>query len=145
MRREELRRTLGDSMDEVSDAELLDPIYYSLFPNVSPWGSFNQIFCPFRPYGDNPGECIPECLLMWPVPEGQPRPLAAKMRWLDLNDDYVDAPELGHLAKVFNQDTLNLPCLQKGLNSLDEVIFANDGETKPRPFHMLHNVWMSKG
>jgi hypothetical protein len=31
------------------------------------------------------------------------------MQWLDLDDDYAQAPELGHLAKVFNQDTLNPP------------------------------------
>ena len=66
------------------------------------------------------------------------------MHWLDLDDDYVEAPELGQLAKVFNQDTLNLPYVQKGLHSLDEVIFANYGETKPRHFHKLYNEWMAK-
>ena len=144
VRREALRKSLGDVMDNVSDAELLDPIYYSVFPNISPWGSFNQIFYRFRPYGDNPEECIHECLFMLPAPAGEPRPPAAKMHWLDLDDDYVDAPELGPLAKVFNQDTLNLPYVQKGLHSLDEVIFANYGETKPRHFHELYNAWMAK-
>jgi phenylpropionate dioxygenase-like ring-hydroxylating dioxygenase large terminal subunit len=143
-RRESLRETLGDMMDEVSDAELLDPMYYSVFPNISPWGSFNPIFYRFRPYGDNPEECIHECLHMLPVPAGEPRPPAAKMRWLDLDDDYIEAPELGSLAKVFNQDTLNLPYVQKGLHSLDQVIFANYGETKPRHFHKLYNEWMAK-
>jgi len=144
IRREEMRKILGDKMDEVSDAELLDPIYFSLFPNVSPWGSFNPIFYRFRPYGDNPEECIHECLFMMPAPEGEPRPPAAPMHWLDLDDDYVEAPELGALAKVFNQDTLNLPFVQKGLHNLDEVIFANYGETKPRHFHKLYNEWLAK-
>ena len=35
--------------------------------------------------------------------------------------------------------------MQKGLHSLDEVIFANYGETKPRHFHMLYNEWMAMG
>ena len=143
-RREELRKSLGDMVDSVSDAELLDPIYYSVFPNISPWGSFNPIFYRFRPYGDNPEECIHECLFMLPVPEGEPRPPAAKMQWLDLEDDYIEAPELGALAKVFNQDTLNLPYVQKGLHNLDEVIFANYGEMKPRHFHKLYAEWMAK-
>ena len=144
LRRESYRETLGDMVDDVCDAELLDPIYYSVFPNISPWGSFNPIFYRFRPYGDNPEECIHECLYMLPAPAGQPRPPAVKMHWLDLDDDYVEAPELGALAKVFNQDTLNLPFVQKGLHNLDEVIFANYGETKPRHFHKLYNEWMAR-
>lgn len=143
-RREVLRKTLGDDVDGYSDAELLDPIYYSVFPNISPWGSFNPIFYRFRPYGDNPEECIHECMFMVPAPAGEPRPPAAKMQFLDLDDDYVEAPGLGALAKVFNQDTLNLPYVQKGLHSLNEVIFGNYGETKPRHFHKLYNEWMAK-
>ncbi len=143
-RREELRATLGDDVDNISDAELLDPIYYSVFPNISPWGSFNPIFYRFRPYGDNPEECIHECMFMLPVPAGEKRPPAAKMQFLDLDDDYIEAPGLGALAKVFNQDTLNLPYVQKGLHSLNEVIFANYGETKPRHFHKLYNEWMDR-
>jgi len=72
---------------------------------------------------------------MMPVPNGEDRPAPAKCHFLDLEDDYIEAPELGALAKVFNQDTLNLPFVQKGLKSLKQVIFANYGETKPRHFH----------
>ena len=143
-RREGLRAVLGDDVDKVSDAELLDPIYYNVFPNISPWGSFNPIFYRFRPYGDNPEECIHECWFMVPAPAGQPRPAPAKMQWLDLEDDYCEAAGLGSLAKVFNQDTLNLPFVQKGLHSLKEVIFANYGETKPRHFHKLYKEWMER-
>jgi len=143
-KRENLRKILGDQMDNVSDAELLDPIYYSVFPNISPWGSFNPIFYRFRPYGDNPEECYHECMFMLPVPEGEDRPAPAKCHYLGLDDDYIEAPELGALAKVFNQDTLNLPYVQKGLHNLDEVILANYGETKPRHFHKLYNEWMAK-
>ena len=143
-RRENLRKILGDDVDQISDAELLDPIYYSVFPNISPWGSFNPIFYRFRPYGDNPEECIHECMFMLPAPAGAPRPEPVKCHFLDLDDDYIEAPELGHLAKVFNQDTLNLPYVQKGLHSLNEVIFANYGETKPRHFHKLYREWMER-
>jgi len=134
-RREALRNTLGDEVDGISDAELLDPIYYSVFPNISPWGSFNPIFYRFKPDGDNPEQCIHECMFMLPVPKGEERPAPVKCHFLGLDDDYIEAPELGALAKVFNQDTLNLPYVQRGLKSLDKVIFANYGETKPRHFH----------
>ena len=81
-----------------------------------------------------------------PAPEGEKRPPAAPIHWLGPDDDWVEAPELGMLAKVFNQDVLNLPKVQKGLKTLksQEVIFANYGETKPRHFHKLLKEWLDK-
>lgn len=143
VRREGMRQILGDLVDEVSDAEFIDPIFYSVFPNISPWGTFNPIFYRFRPDGDNPEQCIHETFYMVPAPAGEARPPAAPMHFLDLDDDYLDAPELGMLSKVFNQDTLNLPYVQKGVKQLDEVIFANYGETKLRHFHKLLAEWLA--
>ena len=121
------RDKLGTEVDQVSDAEFVDTIYYNVFPNISPWGCFNPIFYRFRPNGDNPEECIHETMLMMPVPKGEERPAPAKIHWLDFDDDYVDAPELGMLAKVFNQDVVNLPHVQKGMKSIksQQIVFAN--------------------
>jgi len=143
--RENWRETLGDEIDKFSDAELIDQIYYSIFPNISPWGCLNPIFYRFRPLGNNPEECIHEIMFMLPVKEGEQRPEPAKIHWLDFDDDYVEAPELGLLAKVFNQDTLNLPWVQSGLKSLKngEVVFGNYGETKIRHFHQLLKEWLA--
>lgn len=141
-----LTNILGDQMDNVCDAELLDSIYYTVFPNFHPWGSFNQIVYRFRPNGDNPEECIHECMFMAPVPAGEDRPAAAEVHWLGPDDDWVEAPELGMLAKVFNQDVVNMPEVQRGLKMLKkpEIIFANYGETKPRHFHKILNEWLDK-
>jgi len=144
--RESFRQVLGDLMDQVSDAELIDSIYLTVFPNFHPWGSFNQIVYRFRPNGDNPEECIMECLYMSPVPPGEKRPPAVPVHHLGPDDDWTDAPELGMLAKVFNQDVVNMPEVQRGLKTLKrpEIIFANYGETKPRHFHKLLNEWLEK-
>jgi phenylpropionate dioxygenase-like ring-hydroxylating dioxygenase large terminal subunit len=143
--REHYRKTLGDVMDNVSDAELLDSIYLTVFPNFHPWGSFNQIVYRFRPNGDNPEECIHECLYMAPSPAGDRRPPPAPVHWLGADDDWVDAPELGMLAKVFNQDVVNMPEVQRGLKMLRDphVIFANYGETKVRHFQELLGKWLA--
>ncbi len=87
-----------------------------------------------------------ECMYLAPTPAGQPRPPAAPVHQLGPDDDWVDAPELGMLAKVFNQDVVNMPEVQKGLKAMkgQEVIFANYGETKPRHFHMLLDQWIAK-
>ena len=49
------------------------------------------------------------------------------------------ASELGVLAKVFQQDSFNLPNVQIGLEAAqyDEVQLANYQETKIRHFHHL--------
>ncbi len=140
------RQTLGDEVDLVSDAEFVDTIYYNVFPNISPWGCFNPIFYRFRPHGDNPEECIHETMFMLPVRKGDSRPAPARIHWLDFDDDYVDAPELGMLAKVFNQDVVNLPHVQKGMKSIKskEIVFANYGETKIRHFHKILKQWLSR-
>jgi phenylpropionate dioxygenase-like ring-hydroxylating dioxygenase large terminal subunit len=144
--RESLRGVLGDVMDQVPDAELLDSIYMTVFPNFHPWGSFNQIVYRFRPNGDNPEECIHECMYMAPSPDGENRPPPAPVHWLGPDDDWVDAPELGLLAKVFNQDVVNMPEVQRGLKMLKnpQVIFANYGETKVRHLHGLLDEWLEK-
>lgn len=144
--RESFRPVLGDLMDNVSDAELLDSIYLTVFPNFHPWGSFNQIVYRFRPNGDDPESCIMECMYLAPVAPGEPRPPAAPIHYLGPDDDWVDAPELGMLAKVFNQDVVNMPQMQKGLKTLKnpEIIFANYGETKPRHFHQLLDAWIAR-
>ncbi len=144
--RESYRGVLGDVMDQVSDAELLDSIYLTVFPNFHPWGSFNQIVYRFRPNGDNPDECLMECMYLAPTPPGEPRPSAPPIHYLGPDDDWVEADELGMLAKVFNQDVVNMPEVQRGLKAMHtpEVIFANYGETKPRHFHMLLDEWIAR-
>jgi phenylpropionate dioxygenase-like ring-hydroxylating dioxygenase large terminal subunit len=144
--REALKPMLGDLMDEVSDAELVDVFYFSVFPNFHPWGSFNPIFYRFSPNGDNPEECVHECWYMVPSPDGENRPDPAPIHRLDADADYTEAPELGMLAKVFNQDVHNLPKVQKGLKGMKnpEVIFADYGESKIRHWHKMYKQWMEK-
>ncbi|WP_419863580.1 aromatic ring-hydroxylating oxygenase subunit alpha [Candidatus Poriferisodalis sp.] len=139
-KRAQVQRQVGDALDveAVSDAEMIDSIFFSVFPNWSPWGCFNPIMYRFRPNGDNPQECIFEVMLFPPAPaEGAARPAPAKVRHLGFDDDWTLAPELGPLAKIFQQDSLNLPLVQKGLRAQEqqEVIFASYQETKIRHFY----------
>ena len=54
------------------------------------------------------------------------------------------APELGPLAHIFNQDSFNLPKVQRGLHALQKpgVTLANYQETKIRHFHLLLEKWL---
>ncbi len=49
--RQNLRTHAGDKADLYCDAELVDSLDYTLFPNFHPWGAFNGIVYRFRPNG----------------------------------------------------------------------------------------------
>jgi len=145
MSREGMRPVLGNVVDEYTDSEYNEAFYYTLFPNLHPWGGFNRITYRFRPYGDDPDMCIMECMYLAPFPEGEPRPPAAEIHWLGADDDWTEAPELGMLARVFNQDVYNLPKVQVGIKTLksQEVTFGAYNETKIRHFHELYEKWLA--
>jgi phenylpropionate dioxygenase-like ring-hydroxylating dioxygenase large terminal subunit len=142
--REAMRAIIGEEAEEYCDAEYIDAIYYTVFPNFHPWGGFSRIVYRFRPYGNDPDMSIMECMYLSPVPKGQDRPKSAPIHWLGPDDDWVKAPELGMLARVFNQDTFNIPKVQLGLKSMKNpyVTFASYNETKIRHFHQLLGRWL---
>lgn len=144
-RRDDMRETWGDEVDGFSDADLCDSIFYSVFPNISPWADHNAIFYRFRPDGDNPEQSLHEVMYLLPLPEGAERPEAAECTFLDLHDDYTEAPNFGsYLLKIFNQDYLNHRAVQKGVHSHPhgETMFASYQESKIRHFHETLNLWL---
>ena len=127
----------------MSDACLSDSIYYTLFPNFHPWGGFNRIVYRFRPYDNRHDKSIMECYYLSPFAGERPDP--APVHWLEEDEDWTEAPELGILAKVFQQDTFNLPKVQIGLAAAqyEEIVLANYQETKIRHFHDLLSRWIA--
>jgi len=126
-----------DAADALCDAELVDSFYYTLFPNFHPWGAYNRIVYRFRPNGDRHDESIMECMYLSPFTGDRPR--SAPVHWLGPDDDWTNAPELGFLARVFNQDTFNLSKVQLGLRTTSKpgVTLSLYQETKIRHFHRL--------
>jgi phenylpropionate dioxygenase-like ring-hydroxylating dioxygenase large terminal subunit len=140
--RERWRPIVGDLVDEWSDAEFIDNIDYTLFPNFHPWGAFNRIVYRFRPNGDDYRSSIMEVFLLAPFSGERPPP--AECHWLDPDQPWTDAPELGMLGKVFEQDSFNMPKVQRGLEAAAKpgVTLANYQESKVRWFHQKLSEWM---
>ena len=140
-----MRSVLGEEAEDYCDSEYVDSFYYTLFPNFHPWGGFSRIVYRFRPYGDDPDMSIMECMFLSPFPEGK-RPPPAPIHWLSADDDWVEAPELGMLARIFNQDVFNIPKVQIGLKTMKkpEVVFGSYNETKIRHFHELLERWIER-
>ena len=73
-----------------------------------------------------------ECLYLAPYPQDGERPPAAPIHWIDVDDDWTEAPELGMLARVFNQDTYNLPRVQLGLHATRKEFVQFGTTARPR-------------
>jgi len=130
-------QALVPSVTHLSDAELNDSFYYTVFPNFHPWGAYNKLNYRFRPNGNDPNSSIMEVIYLAPFRGKRPAP--AKVHWLEEGESWTEAPELGPLCKVFDQDTVNLPNVQRGLRSAkhSHVTFSNYQETKIRHFYAL--------
>tara|TARA_B100001123_G_C15338738_1_gene1033879 strand:- start:4000 stop:5610 length:1611 start_codon:yes stop_codon:yes gene_type:complete len=146
--REAMRPMLGDVMDTVSDTELTGNIYFNLFPNLMPCASFGPlaIWFRFRPNGSNPEECIMEAICIAPTPEGTEPPPAPPVHVLDVDDSWTLAPEIGGLAMVMDQDTGNMPWVQKGVRSLEGGVLqlADYNEIKLRHFYKVLNEYLER-
>lgn len=133
--RERWRPIVGDKVDQVTDAELMDALDYTLFPNFHPWGAFNRIVYRFRPNGDDHRTSIMEVLFLSPFKGERPPP--APIHWLEEHETFSDATELGMLGKVFDQDLFNMPAVQLGLETTFKpgVTLAAYQEGKVRWLH----------
>ena len=144
MQRHMLRDVIPSVADTIPDVELHASIYLTVFPNWHPWGSFNQINYRFRPNGDNHEEAIMECMFLAPIPEDGDYEPVSEIHWLQPDEDWTNAPELGVLAKIFNQDLRNLPFVYAGLKATarEHVRVGDYNELKIRHFHALYEKWV---
>jgi hypothetical protein len=140
--RERWRAVVGDVVDQMSDAEMMDSIDYTIFPNMHPWGAYNRIVYRFRPNGDDHRTAIMEVIFLAPFTGERPPP--APIHWLTDSETFTDAPELGMLAKVFDQDLFNMPKVQAGLESTQKpgVTLSNYQEAKVRWLHAKLDEWV---
>ena len=142
MSREGLRAEAGDRVDQYCDAEIVDSIDYTQWPNFHPWGAFNKIVYRFRPNGNDHRSAIMECYQLMPF-QGE-RPPAAKMHWID--DDAKWSTVLGFLGRVFDQDVFNMPKVQMGLESSykSSVTLSGYQEAKVRWLNHKLTEWVGE-
>jgi phenylpropionate dioxygenase-like ring-hydroxylating dioxygenase large terminal subunit len=143
--RERWRAVAGDWVDRLSDAEMMDSIDYTVFPNFHPWGAFNRVVYRFRPNGDDHRSSIMECIFLAPYSGEKPPP--APVHWLTEDETFTDAAELGMLGKVFNQDLANMSKVQRGLETTRKpgITLGNYQESKIRWLHDKLGDWVQGG
>jgi phenylpropionate dioxygenase-like ring-hydroxylating dioxygenase large terminal subunit len=121
-----------------SDAEMLDQIQYTVFPNFTVWPTIVAPLCyRFRPHGDDTTHSIFEVWMLHPKADDGSHPEPMRELRLDPDQDWASVPELGSYGPVLDQDTPNMPRIQKGLmaSAKKAVSLANYQEVRIRAFH----------
>jgi len=146
---ERMRASLGErtgrDFSHLSDSEVLDGIEYFVFPNFVPWGGYlTPLVYRFRPWTDDPGRCLMEVMLLEPLPVGA-RPAPAALRFLRDDEAFADAPELGFLGPILDQDTRTVARVQRGLRASrqPETVLARYQEGRIRHFHQVLGEYLS--
>ena len=126
----------GADLSSVCDSLMVDAVEYFVFPNFMPWAAYGSpIQYRFRPNGDDVNSCLMTVMMLMPF-AGE-RPPAAKITKIPSDRPWSDAPQLGGLAAIFEQDTSNLNRVQKGLRATPrkEVTLGDYQEARIRHFH----------
>lgn len=135
----------GQNLDHATDAEMIDALVYNVFPNFGPWGGFMpNIVYRWRP-GKTPDTCLMEVRVLARVKAGEPIPRGVPMHRLSLDQKWTDAPELGGLGAVFEQDMGNLPYVQEGLHAskTGKIQLADYQEVRIRQFHQTLDKYIA--
>jgi phenylpropionate dioxygenase-like ring-hydroxylating dioxygenase large terminal subunit len=143
--RQMVAATVGRDASDISDAELIDPVSYDLFPNFHPWGGIHTRLCyRFRPL-DHERTLMEVMLFSWSPKDG-PCPPPAKMRTLSEDEPWSSAHELGFFSGIFGQDEANMAPVQEGLRDLgeEEIHFGRYTEVRCRNLHRMVDRYIAE-
>jgi phenylpropionate dioxygenase-like ring-hydroxylating dioxygenase large terminal subunit len=144
--RKTLQAQSGVDYSGMSDTEMIDVVEYFVFPNFVPWIGAFPIVYRSRPWGPSPDKCLFEVMLMASVPEGVELPPDAPLNLLEPGQTYADAPELGGLGPISDQDAGNISRVQQGMKSrgISHAVFADTQEHNIRHFHKNLNDYIKR-
>jgi phenylpropionate dioxygenase-like ring-hydroxylating dioxygenase large terminal subunit len=145
LNREIFGAAAGVDLGQATLAELEDAILYSVFPNTQIWAGFgSNIVYRVIPDGDNQESCLFDVMILGRYAEGAETPTAAKLTRLADDAPFSDAPEIGALGAVFDQDMRNLPYMMKGLKASKKgkVSLASYQESRIRHHHITLDKYL---
>ena len=144
--RAEFGKLYGMDLSHAADAEVLDAVLYSVFPNFIPWAGYNpNIVYRFRPNGSDCDSSIMDVMILLRLAEGAERPDPVPARRLSADEPWQTATELGALGYIFDQDMGNLPYVQKGLRTTRKgaISLGNYQELRIRHFHRTLDKYLA--
>lgn len=136
-RRQEVGKAHGQSVEHLTDVEMLDAVEYFLFPNFLPWHGFGlPIVYRFRPNGDRHDTSIMEIYMLAPRELAKPMPPAPQKIVIPDDAKFADSP-MGRLGAIFDQDYVNIQNVWKGLHSTMSkgLVLSRYQESRIRHYH----------
>jgi nitrite reductase/ring-hydroxylating ferredoxin subunit len=127
----------GYDYSEAADAEMIDAILYNLNPNLSVWAG-HALNIVYRWLPIDVDHAWMEIRVLKRIPKGKSAPRPAAVHVLGDDEPCTNAPELGLLGGVVEQDMANLPHVQTGLKAGGPdmpVHFARYTEARIRQLH----------
>jgi phenylpropionate dioxygenase-like ring-hydroxylating dioxygenase large terminal subunit len=137
----------GADLSDRSDSEMLDAILYNVFPAFAPWAGIGQpLVYRWRP-GATPDTCFMDVMRLAPIPDSGVVPEIPDTIHLRLDQSWSEAPGMGGLAAVFEQDMANIPRVQAGLKSRGKstISFGAYQEGRLRMFHRVLDRYLHDG
>jgi nitrite reductase/ring-hydroxylating ferredoxin subunit len=145
--RRDYREMWGMDLDHATDSEMLDSLFYSVFPNFGPWGGFRpSLDYRFRPWPDQ-DRTLMEVRFLSPVPPGTPIPRSVPMRVLSEDDPWIKSEEIGEsLGIVLDQDVNNVEQVHAGLKASKTGVLqlANYMDIRIRHFHQTMDKYLAR-
>lgn len=146
-----LRKDLSDRYKQdfsaISDAELLDPIQYYVFPNLFVWpGVSIPIVYRFRPKGTDPENSVFELIYLKPYPsDGSEVPFPPEPTHLGENDSFTTLEQIDrNSAETFDQDTDNLRAQRDGEKFMTKgLTLSNYQEIRLRHLNQTLDLYMN--
>lgn len=136
--RDFLRSIVGDKADTYCDSEMVDTLAYSIFPNMTLFGGagVRQLYR-WKPWQNRHDMSTMDIVMLAPFKGERPPP--APLRFLGPDVSWREAPELGGVALVEEQDAYNLEAVQQGLEGAthDKIILSRYQESRIRHFHRM--------
>ena len=140
-----LSQATGVDHEPFSTSEVLDAIQYFAFPNFVPWAGYGvPIVYRFRPYGNDPDQCIMEVMLLYLIADSSNyQPVG--VRWLAADEPWSTAQELGGLGAIFDQDAANFAAIQAGLKAggAPTLTLSSYQESRVRHYHQTLRSYLS--
>ncbi len=140
-----LSQATGVDHEPFSISEVLDAIQYFAFPNFVPWAGYGvPIVYRFRPYRNDPDQCIMEVMLLYLTRDtSASQPVG--VRWLAADEPWSAAEELGGLGPIFDQDAANFAAIQAGLKAggAPTLTLSSYQESRVRHYHQTLRRYLS--
>ena len=143
--KEILTSSTGVNHQKFSTSEIIDAIQYFVFPNFIPWAGYGvPIVYRFRPNGHNPDQSIFEVILLYENND-EKKETDPGINWLDEDDSWTKAEELGGLGDLFDQDEAAFRSGQLGLKASNKKgsTFSLYQESRIRHFHKTIDMYLS--